>query len=97
MKTKPLTKKLNFKKLKRREPPAESSVVLFGNATDPDLKTSINKVAITGRKTVITARPSFDTGLGKCGNHLCSCRTGCKNFNRAAFEGDQGATMGMSY
>jgi hypothetical protein len=94
---KPLTKKVNFKKLIRRNAPAESTVVLFGNAKNPELKSSINKVAITGRKTELETRPSFDTGLGKCGDHLCSCKTACKKMYSPAFEGDQGSSLGMAY
>lgn len=95
MKTK--AKKLNFKKLKRRSTPAaESRVVLYGSPKDPDVMNSINRIGITKRKVEVTPRPSFDTGLGKCGQHLCSCKTACKK-QFSAFEGDQGATMGMSY
>lgn len=89
---------MNFKTLKRRTTlPKESVVVLYGNPKDPEVKASINKVAITKRSTEVVARPSFDTGLGKCGHHLCSCKTACKKMYSPAFEGDQGATMGHSY
>ena len=53
------------------------SVIFFGNPRDPELAKSINRVAITGRPTQVIPRPSFDTGLGKCGKHICSCKTIC--------------------
>lgn len=56
----------------------QTTVVLFGSAADPEVRHSINKVAITGRKVQLAQRPSFDTGLGQCGKHLCSCKTGCE-------------------
>ncbi len=88
---------MDFAKLKRRStPPKESVVILFGNPKDPEVKSSINKVAIAKRKTEIVARPTFDTGLGKCGKHLCSCKTVCSK-QYGAFEGDQGAMMGISF
>jgi len=52
-------------------------VTLFGNPNDPEVKRSINKVAITGRKTEIKARPNFDSGTGPCGKHMCSCQSIC--------------------
>ena len=68
---------MNFKTLIRRTPPKESVVILFGNPQDPEVKNSINKVAVTKRKTEVVARPSFDTGIGKCGKHICSCKHVC--------------------
>ena len=56
----------------------ESRVILFGDAKDPALTDSINRIAITGRKVEIQQRPNWDTGLGHCGNHLCSCKEHCK-------------------
>jgi hypothetical protein len=49
---------MDFSKLKRRNtPPSETTVVLFGSATnDPGVRQSINKVAITGRKVKVTPR-----------------------------------------
>ena len=55
----------------------ESRVILFGDAKDPALTDSINRIAITGRKVEIQTRPSWDTGLGHCGKHLCSCKVHC--------------------
>jgi hypothetical protein len=47
----------NFKKLIRRTPPKESSVILFGDPkNERELAQSINRVAITGRKVEITPR-----------------------------------------
>jgi hypothetical protein len=55
----------------------ESHVVLFGSPNDPEVQASINKIAITKRKVEVVARPSFDTGLGSCGKHICSCKNAC--------------------
>jgi len=83
------TRKLNFKKLVRREnPPVESKLVLFGNAQDPELQETINRAGLTKRKIEMVTRPSFDTGLGRCGRHLCSCKTHCMaSYNGKAYEG----------
>jgi hypothetical protein len=76
----------------------ETRVVLFGSASDPEVKASLEKIAATGRGTELAPRPSFDTGLGMCGNHLCSCKTICKKeYTPGAFPGDTGAMMGMCY
>lgn len=56
----------------------ESRVVLFGSRTDTDVQESIRKAEIAGRKTELITRPSFDTGLGPCGRHVCSCKEVCK-------------------
>jgi hypothetical protein len=55
-----------------------STVVLFGNPKDPEMQRSINRITVMGRKVEVTPRPAFDTGLGKCGKHLCSCKVHCK-------------------
>jgi hypothetical protein len=68
---------MDFNKLIRRTPPKESVVVLFGTAQDPEVKASINKIAIVKRRTELVVRPSFETGLGRCGKHLCSCKHTC--------------------
>lgn len=54
------------------------TVILFGNPKDPELTESINRIAIAGRKVEMQSRPHFDTGLGLCGKHLCSCQGNCK-------------------
>lgn len=56
------------------------TVILFGNPRDPELANSINRIAIAGRKVELQQRPSWDTGLGKCGNHLCHCKTDCQQL-----------------
>lgn len=56
----------------------ESRVVLFGSRTDVETQESIRKAEISGRKTELVARPSFDTGFGPCGKHVCSCKEVCK-------------------
>lgn len=56
----------------------ESSVVFFGSPNDAEVKESIRKAKLAGRKTELVARPSFDTGLGPCGKHVCSCKEVCK-------------------
>lgn len=77
----------------------ESRVVLFGSRTDQDVQESIRKAEIAGRETELIARPSFDTGIGPCGKHVCSCKEVCKEqyAKTLAFKGDQGAAMGMSF
>lgn len=77
----------------------ESRVVLFGSRTDADVQESIRKAEIAGRQTELIARPSFDTGLGPCGKHVCSCKEVCKEqyAKTLAFKGDQGATMGVCF
>jgi len=75
----------------------QSRVELFGSTTDPDVKESIRKVKLTGREVSTKARPSFDTGVGQCGKHLCSCKTVCARQIAGAFPGDQGAMTGSAY
>lgn len=76
----------------------ESRVILFGSRNDVEVKESIRKAEIAGRKTEVVARPSFDSGLGPCGKHVCSCKEVCKAaFAEGAYPGDKGATMGMSF
>jgi len=53
------------------------TLIIYGNPKDPEVAKRINKAFIQGRKIEVQARPSFDTGLGKCGNHLCHCKTHC--------------------
>ncbi|HEY8933812.1 MAG TPA: hypothetical protein VIM65_01270 [Cyclobacteriaceae bacterium] len=55
----------------------ETRVVIFGTDTDHDVQRSIEKVRKTGREVHSLLRPSFDTGLGICGRHICSCKTEC--------------------
>lgn len=58
----------------------ESRVVLFGQKTDPEVIQSKAKAALT-RNVEVLARPSFDSGIGPCGKHICSCKSfeNCKN------------------
>jgi len=53
------------------------TLILFGNPKDPEVATRINKAYLQGRKVELQARPSFDTGLGRCGKHLCHCKEIC--------------------
>jgi len=55
-----------------------TTVILFGNPRDPELQRSINRIAIGGRKVEVKPHPTFDTGLGQCGKHLCSCKDTCE-------------------
>jgi hypothetical protein len=71
----------------------QSSVVLFGSKTDPEVRQSINKIAITGRKVILKPAPDHDTNLGMCGKKLCHCKHVCA----MAYPGDQGALMGASF
>lgn len=78
----------------------ESRVVLFGSRSDIEVQQSIRRAEISGRKTDVIARPSFDTGTGPCGTHLCSCKEVCKleyAKSTGAYPGDQGAAMGVSF
>lgn len=59
------------------QPVKETTVILFGSKHDPEVKRSINKIAITKRKTEIMSRPNFDAGMGPCGKFICSCKGVC--------------------
>lgn len=76
----------------------ESRVVLYGATTDPEVQASMARLHATGRQTTLEPRASYDTGMGKCGKHLCNCKTVCKKEyeqqTTGAYPGDQGATMG---
>jgi hypothetical protein len=87
----------SFKKL--TQVVKETTVVLFGSASDPDVKASMDKLKLTGRGVEHQPRPSFDTGVGMCGRHLCNCKTICKKelAPAIAFQGDPGASMGTSF
>jgi hypothetical protein len=75
----------------------ETSVILYGSVSDPEVQLSLQKISKT-RSAEVQPRPSFDTGLGQCGKHLCNCKTICKKeLAPVAFQGDTGASMGMSY
>lgn len=56
----------------------ESTVVLYGSKTDPDVKASAARLRKQGRKVKVELRPAFDTGMGACGNHLCHCKEVCQ-------------------
>lgn len=79
----------------------ESRLVLFGSNTDPEVKESIRQAKKTGRKIEVAPRPSFDTGLGQCGKHLCNCKAICKKEYAVnvpgAYPGDSGPVMGKSF
>lgn len=55
----------------------ESRVVLFGSPSDPEVAESIRRMKQLGREVTTRLRPSFDTGTGRCGKHLCHCTTHC--------------------
>lgn len=54
----------------------ETKVLLFGSAKDPDIQESMRKAQLT-REVEIQLRPSYDTGAGQCGKHLCHCKGNC--------------------
>jgi hypothetical protein len=56
----------------------ESRVILYGRASDAELRASQKKIEVSGRKTEIQARPGYDTGAGQCGKHLCHCNGHCQ-------------------
>lgn len=76
----------------------ESRVILFGQKSDIEVQESMRRAAIAGRQVEVVARPGFDSGIGPCGKHVCSCKDICKaEYERGAYQGDQGATMGFSF
>ena len=77
----------------------ESTIIYFGTEKNPEVQASIAMQARIGRKTETVVRPSFDTGIGMCGSHLCNCKTICKKelAPAVAFQGDAGPSMGASY
>lgn len=79
-----------MKNLKR--PHQKESVVLFGNANDPEIQASLDKIKVTGRNVTIEVRPGYDSGTGPCGKKQCSCKNTCE-----AFVGDTGPLMGNAY
>lgn len=52
------------------------TVVLFGHGTE--IEAAKKKIEKQGRSVQLQARPSFDTGTGMCGSHLCHCKEFCK-------------------
>lgn len=56
----------------------QSTVLLYGSKTDPEVKASAARLRKAGRKVKIELRPAFDTGIGPCGNHLCHCKDVCQ-------------------
>jgi hypothetical protein len=56
----------------------EQRVVLFGNAGDEEVRRSAEQLKKQGREFGLKPRPDFDTGLGKCGKHLCHCKEHCQ-------------------
>jgi hypothetical protein len=54
----------------------ETKVLLFGSKSDPEIKESIRKAELT-REVELQLRPSYDTGAGQCGKHLCHCKGNC--------------------
>lgn len=74
----------------------ESRVVLFGQKSDIEVQESIRRAAIAGRQVDVVARPGFDSGIGPCGKHVCSCKGICK-AEYGAYQGDGGAMMGHSF
>jgi len=57
----------------------ETRIVFFGSESDPAIQESRRRAEISGRATEVVARPPFDTGIGPCGKHVCSCKGICKN------------------
>jgi hypothetical protein len=56
----------------------ESRVILFGNPSDPEIAESMRRLKNVGREVYTKPRANFDTGLGKCGKHLCHCKEICQ-------------------
>lgn len=76
--SKTTTKRKRFRTLVHRAARVtESTVLLFGNINDPEVQQSKKRIEISGRQTEIVTRPNFDTGVGPCGKHVCSCKTVC--------------------
>lgn len=61
--------------------PSREKVVLFGNEQDPAIQATKKRIENTGRKVEIELRPAHDTGLGICGEHMCSCTEPCKSLH----------------
>lgn len=72
----------------------KETVIIFGSPKDPEVQQSINRVALTGRKTEVKPRPNFETNTCQCGKHLGNCNT--ETYNDA-YPGDEGATMSHCY
>lgn len=62
-------------KIARRYVP-ESRVILFGNSVET--AESARRLREQGRDVVIQERANWDTGVGRCGQHLCHCSGHCK-------------------
>lgn len=69
--------KIFLYRIRQDNTPTESVVVLFGSESDSDVAASKTKLLKAGREVQLVPRPSFDTGLGMCGKHLCGCKTIC--------------------
>lgn len=65
-------------------------VELWGNANDPQVQRSADKIKRSGRKVKVVRSPGHDTGTGVCG-HLCGCENVC------AYKGDEGPMYGRSF
>lgn len=78
------------------EPVKETTLVLHGNPSDHEVKTSIKKAKRSHRKVEVK-QETHDTGHGNCGK-ICSCGEGqCAANYKGMFPGDSGPSMGMSY
>lgn len=64
--------------------PSRETVLLYGDETDPAIIASKKRIEALGRKVEVTLRPQHDTGVGICGQHLCSCTEPCKSIHYKA-------------
>ncbi len=60
---------------------SKETVILFGDETDPAIIAAKKRIEYLGRKVEVTLRPAHDTGVGICGQHLCSCTEPCKSIH----------------
>jgi len=74
-----LTSGTNSRVGRSYDPGNKQRVVLFGNAGDEEVRQSVERLKKSGREIGIKPRPDFDTGMGRCGKHLCHCKEHCQN------------------
>lgn len=64
--------------------PSRETVELFGNENDPAIQATRRRIEALGRKVIVTLRAPHDTGVGICGEHICSCTEPCKSIHYKA-------------
>lgn len=60
---------------------SKETVVLQGNEQDPEVQQTKKRIEEAGRKVEVEQRPTQDSGLGICGQHMCHCTEPCKSFH----------------